>query len=65
MFPASLSGMVVKDLPASTRDVRGTGSILALGRPPSRKWLQDRCLESSVDRGAWRATVGLQRVGHD
>ena len=28
--------------------------------------LQYSCLENSMDRGAWKATVsGLQRVGHD
>ena len=28
--------------------------------------LQYSCLENSMDRGAWRATVhGVERVGHD
>ena len=30
MFPTGMSGTVVKDLPASTRDTRDTGSILGL-----------------------------------
>lgn len=52
---------MVKDLPASTRDVRGLSSILALGRP--RVGNGSRIVaESSVYRGAWRATVGLQEL---
>ena len=27
--------------------------------------LQNSCLENPMDRGAWRATIGSQRVGHD
>ena len=45
------------------------GSIPGLGRPPGEGKdypLQYFCLESSMDRGAWRATVhGLQRVRQD
>ena len=45
------------------------GSILGLGRTPGRGHgnpLQYSCLENTMDRGAWQATVqGSQRVGHD
>ena len=40
-----------------------------LGRSPREgngNLLQYSCLENSIDRGAWQATVmGLQRAGHD
>ena len=46
------------------------GSIPGLGRPLGEENgnpLQYSCLENSMDRGAWQATVhgGSQRVGHD
>ena len=45
------------------------GLIPRSGRSPGGEHgnpLQDSCLENSMDRGGWRATVhGLQRVGHD
>ena len=45
------------------------GSIPGLGRSLGEGngySLQYFCLENSMDRGAWRATVhGSQRVGHD
>ena len=53
-FPA---GWVVKNLPASAGDA---GSILGLGRSPgegSGNPLQYSCLENSMDREAWWATV--------
>ena len=46
-----------------------TGSIPGLGRSPGEgngNPLQYSCLQNSMDRGAWWATViGSQRVGHD
>ena len=45
---------------ASAGDARDVGSILGLGRPPgvgNGSPLQYSCLENSMDRGAWRATV--------
>ena len=45
------------------------GSILGSGRSPGEgngNSLQYSCLETPMDRGAWRATVhGIARVGHD
>ena len=45
------------------------GSIPRLGRSPGERNgnpLQYSCLENSMDRGAWQATVhGSQSVGHD
>ena len=57
----------VKKSPASAGDVRGVGSI-----PGSRRSLrvgngnplQYSCLENSMDRGAWQATVRGVTVGH-
>ena len=47
---------LVKNLPANAGD---WGSILGSGKIPwKRKWqLIPICLENSMDRGAWRATV--------
>ena len=49
---------LVKNLPAG--DTGGGGSIPGLGRSPGEgngKPPQDSCLENSMDRGAWWATV--------
>ena len=51
---------MVKNLPASAGDVRGTGWILGLEDAPGGEHgnrLQYSCLENPLDRGAWRATV--------
>ena len=53
-------GTVVKILPADARDTKDTGSIPDLGRSPGEgnvSPLQYSCLENSMDRGAWWATV--------
>ena len=50
-------GSVVKNPPASAEDL---SSILGLGRSPGEGngySLQYSCLENSMDRGAWQATV--------
>ena len=61
--------LVVKNLPANAGDIGDTDSIPGLGRSPgggNGNILQYSCLENSMDRGAWWATVmGLQRVRHD
>ena len=57
---ASQMVLVVKNLPASARDLRDLGSIPGLGRPPRGGHgypLQYSCLENPMDRGAWQATV--------
>ena len=52
---------MVKNLPAMWETwVRDLGSIPGLGRSPGKgngNPLQSSCLENSMDRGAWRATV--------
>ena len=51
---------MVKDMPASTGDVGDMGSIPGLGGSPGRgngNPLQYSCLENSMGRGAWWATV--------
>ena len=51
---------VVKNLPANTRDARDLGSIPRSGRSPgvgNGYPLQYSCLEKSMDRGGWWATV--------
>ena len=62
-FPCS---SVAKNPPANARDV---GSIPGSGRSPGEgnsNPLQYSCLENSMDREAWWATVqGVQRVGQD
>ena len=54
MFP---SVTVVKNLPGDAGDA---GSVPGSGRPPGEgddSPLQYSCLESSMDRGVWQATV--------
>ena len=54
------SGAVVKNLPASAEDARHMGLIPGSGRSPGAgigSPLHYSCLENSVDRGAWQATV--------
>ena len=49
-----------KNLPANAGDVRDMGSVPGLGRSPgggNGNPLQYSCLENSMDRGDWRATV--------
>ena len=51
---------VVKNSPANARDTRDIGLIPGSGRSPgvgNDNPLQYSCLENSLDRGAWRATV--------
>ena len=52
--------LVVKNLPANVRDIKNAGSISGLERSPevgNGNVLQYSCLENSMDRGAWKATV--------
>ena len=52
--------LVVENLPASAADSRDTGSIPGPGRSPGEgnsNPLQYSCLETSMNRGAWQATV--------
>ena len=52
--------LVVKNPPANTGDGRDAGSIPGSGRSPgvgNGNPLQYSCLENSMDRGAWWATV--------
>jgi len=62
-------GAAVKKLPVSAGDTGNSGLIPWLGRSPgvgNGYPLQYYCLENSMDRGAWQATVtGSQRVKHD
>ena len=53
-------GAEVKNLPATARDARDTGSIPGLGRLPgggNGNLLQYSCLGNSIDREAWCASV--------
>ena len=54
---------------ASTFSVGDLGSVHGSGSSPGEgngSPLQYSCLENTMDRGAWRATVcGVARVGHD
>ena len=52
--------LVVKNPPANAGDVTDEGSIPGSGRSPGGGHgnpLQYSCLENSMDRGAWKATV--------
>ena len=52
--------LLIKNPPANAGDIRDTGSIPGLGRCPGEGHdnpLQYPCLENSMDRGAWWATV--------
>ena len=53
-------GLVVKTLPANAGDARDVGSIPGCGRSPgfgNVTPLHYSCLENSMGRGAWWATV--------
>ena len=57
---ASEVALVVKNLPASTGDIRDTSSVPGLGRSPGgghNNPLQYSCLENPMDRRAWLAKV--------
>ena len=52
--------LVVKNMLANVGDARDVGSIPGLRRSPgvgNGNQLQYSCLENSMDRGAWCATV--------
>ena len=60
MLVASQVVLAVKNPPASTGDLRHTGSIPGSGRSPAgghSNPLQYSCLENPTDRGAWQAMV--------
>ena len=51
---------MVKNLPANAEDARDTGPVPELGKCPGKgnsNPLHCCCLENSMDRGAWQATV--------
>ena len=53
-------GTVVKNLPASAGNARDVGSIAGSGRSPgveNGNLLQYSCLENSMEKGAWQATI--------
>ena len=55
-----VGGSMVKNLPANAGDTRDVSSIPRSGRSPgggNGNPLQYSCLEDSMDRGAWQATV--------
>ena len=55
-----LGGMGVKNPPANAGDTRDAGLIPGLGRSPGEgngNPLQYSCLNNSMDRGVWWATV--------
>ena len=52
--------LVVKNPPATAEDTRDVGSITELGKSPgvgNGHLLQYSCLENSMGKGAWWATV--------
>ena len=69
---AEIGGSVVSNSPVNAGDAKDMGSILGLGRSPGEgngNPLQHACLENSMDRGAWWATIpwsyeGLDTIEH-
>ena len=63
----SPGGSVVTNLPANAGNETDTSSISGWGRSPgigNGNPLQYSCLENSMDRGAWQATVhGIANKG--
>ena len=52
--------LVVKNPPAHAGDIRDASSIPGSGRSPGGRQghlIQYSCLENSMDRGAWQATI--------
>ena len=52
--------LVVKNFPTNVRDIRNAGLISGSGRSSevgNGNLLQYSCLENSMDRGVWQATV--------
>ena len=67
-YGASQVVLVVKNLPANAGDIRDTGSIPESGRSPGEgngHPLQYSCLENSMDKEAWWATVHGVTVRHN
>ena len=62
-------GTAVKNPLANTGETGDSGLIPVLGRPPgvgNGNPFQYSCLENSMDRGAWWATLhGVAEVGQD
>ena len=55
---------MVKNLSANAEDTRDLGLVPWWGRLPgvgNSNLLQNHCLETSMDRGAWQATVHAAR----
>ena len=61
MYPrASQVAQWIKNPPANLGDIKDSGLIPGLGRPPGGGHgnpLQYSCLENPMDRGAWWATI--------
>ena len=60
MCQGTQGGSVVKNLPASAGDTGDASSVPGSGRSPGGRTgnlLQYSCLENSMDRGAWWATI--------
>ena len=61
--------LVVNNPPANAGEVRDVSSVPGLGRSPgvgNDNLLQYSCLENSIVRETWWATVhGVKRVGHN
>ena len=57
---ASQVVLIIKNPPSNAGDIRDAGSIPGLGRSPGggkSNPLQYSCLENTMDRDAWQATV--------
>ena len=60
LFEDSQVTLLVKNLPTNSGDIRDAGLLPGLGRSPGEvngNPLQHSCLEESMVRGAWQATI--------
>ena len=60
IFWLQVVALMVKNLLANAGNTRDAGSVRGLGRSAGEgngTQVQYSCLENSIDRGAWRATV--------
>ena len=64
---ADPGGALVKNLSANVGDTGDMTSIAGSGRPSevsNGNWLQQSCLENSMGKGAWQATVREVATSH-
>ena len=64
---ANSGGALIKNSSANVGDTGDTASIAGSGRSSEVRngnWLQQSCLENSMGKGAWKATVHEVAMSH-